>query len=114
MDDEQLFKKELEKYLNKTIVREDGVFYFIKELVGRIRNLKIEIYSNDHNPPHFHVKSSDKSIDATFRLDNCKLLQGNLNSKDKKRIQKFFEDETNKNLMKKMWNKSKPTYKKTE
>lgn len=71
MDDEQLFKKELEKYLNKTIVREDGVFYFIKELVGRIRNLKIEIYSNDHNPPHFHVKSPDKSIDATFRLDNC-------------------------------------------
>lgn len=112
MDDEQLLKEYIEKYLNRTVVTNDGSFYFIKELVGRIRNLKIEIYSNDHNPPHFHVKSNDNSINATIRLDNGELLQGSINSKDKKRIQKFFEDDFNKKLMKNMWNKSKSENKK--
>ena len=107
MDHENRFKTYLEKYLNKTVITPDGDFYFIKELVGRIRNLKIEIYSNDHNPPHFHVKSSDNSINAVFRLDNCQLIKGDLNSKDIKRIEKFYEDQTTKDLMKEMWNKSK-------
>jgi hypothetical protein len=107
MDIENRFKNYLEKYLNRTVITPDGEFYFIKELVGRIRNLKIEIYPNDHNPPHFHVKSSDNSINAVFRLDNCQLIKGDLKSKDRKRIEKFFEDETTKDLMKEMWNKSK-------
>lgn len=97
----------LEKYINKTVYHEEFGIYFIKELVGRIRNMKIEIYSNDHNPPHFHVKSSDKSINATFRLDDCTLIQGNVNRKDKKRIEAFYNDSETKDFMKKMWNKSK-------
>lgn len=107
MDIENRFKEYLEKYLNRTVITSDGEFYFIKELVARIRNLKIEIYSNDHNPPHFHVKTSDNSVDAVFRLDNCQLIKGDLKGKDRKRIEKFFEDENTKDLMKEMWNKSK-------
>lgn len=107
MSNENLFKRYLEQYLNKTVFTPNGELYFIKELVGKVRNLKIEIYSNDHNPPHFHVKSSDNSINATFRLDNCQLIQGDLKSKDKKRIEKFYEDTDTKELMKEMWNKSK-------
>lgn len=97
----------LEKYINKTVYDEEFGVYFIKELVGRIRNMKIEIYSNDHNPPHFHVKSSDKSINATFRLDDCTILQGEINSKDIKRIEAFYNDPETKDFMKNMWNKSK-------
>ncbi|WP_405606541.1 DUF4160 domain-containing protein [Polaribacter sp. Asnod1-A03] len=97
----------LEKYINKTVYHEEFGVYFIKELVSRIRNMKIEIYSNDHNPPHFHVKSSDKSINATFRLDNCNLLKGEIDIKDRKRIEAFFNDPETKYLMKEMWNKSK-------
>tara|TARA_R110002051_G_C8439349_1_gene454810 strand:+ start:50 stop:403 length:354 start_codon:yes stop_codon:yes gene_type:complete len=97
----------LEKYINKTVYDEVFGIYFIKELVSRIRNMKIEIYSNDHNPPHFHVKSSDNSINATFRLDNCEHIQGKIDSKDRKRIEAFYEDVEIKDLMKKMWNKSK-------
>ena len=83
----------LERFINKTVYNEEFGVYFIKELVGRIRNMKIEIYSNDHNPPHFHVKSSDKSIDATFRLDNCSIIEGKVNRKDRKRIEAFFNSQ---------------------
>lgn len=100
-------KNLLEKYINKTLYHEEFGIYFIKELVGKIRNMKIEIYSNDHNPPHFHVKSLDKSINATFRLDNCSLIKGKIDKKDIKRIEAFFDDSETKELMKKMWNKSK-------
>ena len=81
--------------------------YFIKELVGTIRNMKIEIYANDHNPPHFHVKSNDRSIDAVFRLDNCEYIKGHIGTKDTIRIQAFYNDPETKTIMKGMWNKSK-------
>ena len=38
----------------------------IKERVKTINNLEIIIYSNDHNPPHFHVKSKDLKINEKF------------------------------------------------
>ncbi len=98
----------LERYINRTMVNDEFGVYFIKELAGRVRNMKIEIYSNDHNPPHFHVKSNDRSIDATFRLDDCALLNGEIGSKDKKRIEAFFNNQEAQTLMREMWNKSKP------
>ena len=107
MDSEDLLSKQMDKYINRTLVNEEFGVYFIKELVGKIRNMKIEIYPNDHNPPHFHVKSNDLSIDATFRLDDCTLLKGQIDSNDLKRIKAFFNDNNTQQLMKEMWNKSK-------
>lgn len=98
---------ELDKYINRTMYHPEWGIYFIKELVARVRNMKIEIYSNDHNPPHFHVKSNDKSIDAVFRLDNGEYLRGIIGNKDQKRIEAFFKDVHVKELMRKIWNKSK-------
>lgn len=49
----------LDKYINQTVVNEGYPVYFIKERVATVRNMKLIIYSNDHNPPHFHVKSKD-------------------------------------------------------
>ncbi len=103
----EILNKYLERYINQTTVNEEFGVYFIKELVGRTRNMKIEIYGNDHNPPHFHVNSNDKSINATFRLDDCELLKGEIGSQDKKRIEAFFADQKTQLLMKEMWNKSK-------
>ncbi len=79
-----LLSKFLNHYINNSLVSDDWGVYFIKAQVHKIRNMKIEIYSNDHNPPHFHVKSNDKSIDATFRLDNGELIGGVIGSKDEK------------------------------
>jgi hypothetical protein len=107
MNTKDLLENQLEKYINKTMYTPEWEVYFIKELVGRVRNMKIEIYSNDHNPPHFHVKSNDRSINAKFRLDNCDFIKGSIGTKDYKRIKAFFEDDETKKMMKDMWNKSK-------
>ena len=38
-----------------------------KEKLGKINDLNVIIYSNDHNPPHFHVISNDKKINAKLK-----------------------------------------------
>jgi hypothetical protein len=56
----------IEYYINVDIESiEKGL---IKERVITIRNMEIIIYPNDHNPPHFHVKSKDNEIDAKFLI----------------------------------------------
>lgn len=37
-----------------------------KEREATIDDLQVIIYSNDHNPPHFHVKTKNLSINAKF------------------------------------------------
>jgi len=44
---------------------------FKRARVDQIGGLKIEIYSNEHAPPRFYVKSDE--IDATFSISDCKL-----------------------------------------
>ena len=114
MEKAKLLEIELERYINRTVYHPEFGVYFIKELVDRVRNMKIEIYSNDHNPPHFHVKSRDGSIDATFRIDNGVYIQGSIDGKDRKRIDAFYNDERVKNLMKEMWNKSKDDHRRLD
>lgn len=65
-----IFSKILEPILNSYFKGADFV-NAEKERITTIRNMKIIIYSNDHNPPHFHVKSKDGSIDAKFKIENC-------------------------------------------
>lgn len=114
MNTEEVLLTHLEKYINQTLVHNEIGVYFIKELVSRIRSMKIEIFSNDHNPPHFHVKSNDLTINAIFRIDNCELIQGTIARDDKKRIEAFFSDPKTQLLMKDMWNKSKIDAKKVK
>jgi hypothetical protein len=47
----------------------DGALYSIKQLVSMQGGLRIEIYSNEHPPPHFHVKGGD--INASFAIEDC-------------------------------------------
>jgi len=74
-----------------------------KERVGTIRNMKILIYSNDHNPPHFHVISNDNSVNAKFTIDSCQLLSGNIENKDIKRIEAFHKDPKTIIVLTKIW-----------
>jgi hypothetical protein len=83
-------EKSLNRYINYTQVNENWGVYFIKEQIARIRNMKIEMYSNDHNPPHFHVKSNDNSINAVFSLHDCSFIKGDIKSKDKKKSRSIF------------------------
>jgi hypothetical protein len=76
-----------------------------KERVKTIRNMKIIIYSNDHNPPHFHVISNDNSVNAKFTLDTCQLLSGDIETKDIKRIEAFHKDPKTIIVLTKIWDK---------
>ena len=45
-----------------------------KQLVERLAGLKLEIYPDEHAPPHFHVRAS--GLNASFAIEDCRLLQG--------------------------------------
>ncbi len=96
------FEIYLLRILNNTQVLPDGSVYEIKQLMGRINGVKIEMYSNDHNPPHFHVKTNCGRINATFKLDDCSLLTGDISRDDLKRVKYFFD--TNKEKLQSFWN----------
>lgn len=76
-----------------------------KERLATIKNLRVIIYSNDHNPPHFHVVSKDYEISAKFLIKNGKLISGDIKSKDLKRIKAFYESPKTKLVMELIWNK---------
>ena len=78
-----------------------------KELVERIDGLKIEIYSNEHPPPHFHVISTN--VKASFSLDHCKLIDGKINKKHKVKIQYWFHNLNAKKSLVEVWNRTRPS-----
>lgn len=45
-----------------------------KALVGRFGGLKVEIFSNEHPPPHFRVKFQGST--ANYTISNCQLIDG--------------------------------------
>lgn len=76
-----------------------------KERIDTIHNMQIVIYSNDHNPPHFHVFSNDKKIDAKFTIERCELLSGTISRKETKRIEAFYNHPKTKLVMERIWEK---------
>ncbi len=82
----------------------DGQVYEVKQLVGRINGLTMHIYSNEHNPPHFHVKYAEK--EASYMIDSCELLNGSLGNREDK-IVKYFHNGTKEKLLK-IWNDTRP------
>lgn len=81
-----------------------------KERVATIEDLRVIIFSDDHNPPHFHVKSKDLRIDAKFKIENCELIKGEIRSKDLKKIKAFYLSPKGKEVLKLIWNKRNQNY----
>lgn len=88
----------LEKHLNEASRA-------AKERVQTINNLEVIIYSNDHDPPHFHVKSKDLKINAKFTIEKCELMSGEIDSKSLKRIEAFYQSSKGKYILETIWNK---------
>jgi len=76
-----------------------------RKAIEELKGLKIEIYSNEHPPPHFHVKSPN--VNASFDIDNCKKLEGTISSKDYKLI-KYWHKKS-KDILIEAWNETRPT-----
>lgn len=98
----------LERFLSECDVIEhkgEPRLIFKRALVNRIGTLKIEIYPNEHAPPHFHVKSND--IDAVFAISDCQLLQGRISGKEERLIN-FWHSGAKTKLIE-VWNRTRPT-----
>ncbi|MFN5985106.1 MAG: DUF4160 domain-containing protein [Fluviicola sp.] len=78
-----------------------------KERVATIDDLQVIIYSNDHNPPHFHVKTKNLQIDAKFKIEDCELISGEISSKNLKKIKAFYISPKGKIVLESIWNKRK-------
>jgi len=76
-----------------------------KERVATIEDLQVIVYSNDHNPPHFHVKTKNLNINAKFKIEDCELISGEIGSKDLKKIKAFYLSPKGKMVLELIWNK---------
>jgi hypothetical protein len=76
-----------------------------KERVKKIDDLEIIIYTNDHNPPHFHVKTTQKNVDAKFLIETGEYISGEIDLKNLKRIKAFYLSPKTKILLELIWNK---------
>jgi len=93
----------LEAHLDSTQVLPDGTVYEIKRFIASTGDLRIEVYPKDHNPPHFHVISKQRNIDARFDIETLNLIntkRGSIKEKDVKKIQNFFR--TNPDILEKL------------
>lgn len=75
-----------------------------RKLIGRINSFKIEIYPNEHAPPHFHIKSPE--FQASFVIENCNLLDGYVDPGIHKKIREFHSK--NIKLIVQTWNQLRP------
>lgn len=76
-----------------------------KQLVERLSGLKIEIYPNEHSPPHFHVRSP--GVDASFAIEDCRLLKGRVSEGSVEKI-KYWHKHSRQKLIQ-VWNETRPT-----
>ena len=82
-----------------------GPLYETRESIGRVENMRIFIYSNDHNPPHFHVQSNDRNVDAKFKIENGEYISGRIEQREIKKVLAFYNDMKVQMLMNKIWDK---------
>lgn len=77
-------EKALSYEFNNTIIHTDGSVVEQRRLVDVLDRLKIEIYPNEHPPPHFHVLSKDFNV--SIDILTGEIIRGKLNGDDRKRI----------------------------
>lgn len=83
----------------------DGSLYEIKQLVAQVRGLRIEVFSREHAPPHFHVSSSD--IDALFSVEDCSFIRGTIDGRSRKLVEWWYE--RSREAIVAAWNSTRPS-----
>ncbi|MBK8701227.1 MAG: DUF4160 domain-containing protein [Saprospiraceae bacterium] len=90
MKELELLNLKLNTLFNAIEIDINGNIYAERQQVGKIYNLKLYIYSNDHNPPHFHVESPD--FNAYFDIRSCDLIKGKIDSNNHAKIRYWHKD----------------------
>jgi hypothetical protein len=81
-------------FLDSSKIWEDGSVYRIKHLVASTQDLRIHVYAKDHWPPHFHVVSRQRGINARFdlkTLEHISTKAGVIRPDDVKKIHAFLK-----------------------
>jgi Domain of unknown function (DUF4160) len=78
---------------------------YTRALVDNVNGLKIQIFADEHAPPHFHVTAPD--IDAAFTIADCKLLRGQIDSKTQKLI--IYWHKKSHEKLNEIWNRTRPS-----
>ncbi|WP_420843105.1 DUF4160 domain-containing protein [Geothrix terrae] len=86
-------------------VGEGNQVYSIRQLVDSVNGLRIEIFSREHAPPHFHV--SKGNTNATFSITDGHHLNGEIGSREKALVQWWFARSQAKLL--RIWNETRPS-----
>jgi hypothetical protein len=96
----------LQQMLSENLaVWEDGSLLNIKKHVARVEGLRIEIYADEHPPPHFHVKAP--GIEATFDILSCELLRGTVPGRERRLIEWWHR--RGRSMLIRIWNQTRPT-----
>jgi Domain of unknown function (DUF4160) len=64
-----------------------------------IDGIRIEIYTDDHPPPHFHVKAG--TMRAKFDIATGRLLKGSLDTRSMRKVLRWME--FNGDLLMQVW-----------
>ena len=56
------------------ITNDEPIYFLTEAHVDRINGVKIEIFSNEHPPPHFRVKYQGST--ANYRIADCTRING--------------------------------------
>jgi len=100
------FELHINQFIASGAYFHEGKVIEAKQLVEKIRNIKIKIYPNEHPPPHFHIESN--GANASFAIDDCrKLKNSGFSSKEIKNIKDWFTHSKDKLI--EVWNKTRPS-----
>jgi len=86
---------DLDKFFNYTVFNPEVGVYYIKRQVCNIHGtgFRVEVRTSDHNPPHFHIISNQRDINASFSIDTLEVIEktkGDIKDGDIAKIKKFF------------------------
>lgn len=87
-------------------VWKDGSLYEIKNLVDKVGRFKVEVRSDEHPPPHFHLTGG--RVNASFTIEKCECFRGRIYPGDAKIIQFWYNAGGREKLIS-AWNSTRPT-----
>ncbi|WP_424686842.1 DUF4160 domain-containing protein [Halarcobacter ebronensis] len=99
------FEVQLTDFIYSGAYIQDDNFIEARHLVAKTGKIKIEIYSNEHPPAHFHITANGNK--ASLAIDDCRVLENSgFDNKSIKNIQDWFIK--SKNKLVEVWNKTRP------
>lgn len=69
--------------------------------IVELGSIQIRVYPRDHQPPHFHISTSD-GVEAMIRISDLSMIKGRIRNSDLKLALKWARE--NRSLIEDAWN----------